>query len=333
MSHDQLAKTLIATFFPDFLLLTAPDSARRLRPAEASFLDKEFYTDWPTGHRRELDLLARVPTEDGAPVLLIHVEIEARARAGMDQRLWRYYMQIRQRHDLLVLPILVNLRGGRSGVRLEVLEEGFESQSTGAFRYRILGLSGCRAGDWLPRPEPLAWALAALMHPGPLSRAELKLECLRRVRQWGDTGFGKEVLINWIETYVQLSGEDATEYQRLLDLKENKEIQHMELTWLGKAEAKGLKKGIQKGMEKGLEKGKAEGLKKGKAQGRAEAVEQMRQLVLRRIEHRFGAVPERVQARVQALGALESLAEMLEKLPHLQSADDLLARRRSNGRS
>ena len=215
MSHDQLAKTLIATFFSDFLLLTVPDSARRLRLGEASFLDKELHTAWPTGRRRELDLLARIPAEDGTTVLLVHVEIEARARAGMDQRLWRYYMQIRQHHELLVIPILVNLRGGRPGVGLEVLEEGFEPLSTGVFRFWVLGLSGCRAEDWLSRPEPVAWAFAALMHPGSWSRAELKVGCLRRVRQWGDTGFGKEVLVNWIETYVQLSGEDAAEYQRL----------------------------------------------------------------------------------------------------------------------
>ncbi len=327
MSHDQLAKTLITTFFPDFLHLAVPESASRLRLGEASFLDKEIYTDWPTGHRRELDLLARIPAEDGTTVLLVHVEIEARARTGMAQRLWSYYMQVRQHHKLLVLPILVNLRGGRPGVGLEVLEEGFEPVSTGVFRFWVLGLSGCRAEDWLSRPEPVAWALAALMRPGPWSRAELKVECLRRVRQWGDTGFRKEVIVNWIETYVQLTEEDAAEYQRLLSLEHNKEVRQMELTWLGKAEALGIKKG----RAEGIERGKGEGIK----QGKAEAVEKMRQMVLRRIEQRFGTVPERVEARVRAIKAVEPLAEMLEKLPLLQSPDDLLSRRRvrSNGQA
>ena len=309
MSHDQLAKTLISAFFTEFLHLTVPDSARRLRLGEAIFLDKELYTDWPSGNRLEPDLLARVPVDEDAMVLLVHVEIESRARAGMDLRLWKYYMQIRQKHNLLVLPILVNLRGGRPGVGLETLEEGFEVLPTGAFRYRVLSLSRCRAADWLLRPEPVAWAFAALMRPGTWSRAELKVECLRRVRQWRGTGFRKEVLINWIETYVQLSEEDATEYQRLLNLKENKEIRQMAQTWLGKAEARGRAEGMEK------------------------AVDQMRGLVLKRIEQRFGVVPERVQTRVQAIGTLAPLAAMLEKLPLLESADDLLSprRRRSNG--
>jgi hypothetical protein len=235
----------------------------------------------------------------------------------MAQRLWGYYMHIRQRHNLLVLPILVNLRGGRPGVGLEVLEEGFEPLATGVFRYRVLGLSGCRAAEWLPRPEPLAWAFAALMDPGTWSRAELKVECLRKVRRWGDTGGRKDVLINWIETYVQLSGEDAAEYQRLLRLKDNEEVRQMEQTWLGKAEARGIAKGI--------EKGRAAGVREGKAQ----AVEQMRQLVLQRIEQRFGAVPARVAARVRAIRALEPLGRLLEELATAKSADALFSRRRS----
>jgi hypothetical protein len=88
------------------------------------------------------------------------------------------------------------------------------------------------------------------MDPGTWSRAVLKLECLRRVRRWDGTDGRKDVLINWIETYVQLSAEDAAEYQRLLNLKDNEEIRQMEQTWLGKAEARGIKKGRAEGIQK-----------------------------------------------------------------------------------
>lgn len=303
MKHDRLSKKLLETFFADFLRLIAPDAARRLRLGETSFLDKELCTDWPGGARREVDLLVRIPVKGSEAALLIHVEIEARARPGMKKRLWKYYMQIRQRHDLLVLPILVNLQGGRSGIGLEVLEEGFETLATGTFRYRVFGLAGCRAEEWLPRPEPVAWALAALMQPGSWSRAALKVECLRRVQAWEDTGHRKEVLVDWIESYVQLTGDDAAEYQRLLSVQENKEVREMELTWLEKAEAKG------------------------RVQERVRSVEQLRRMVLAGIEQRFGAVPERVQAGVLAVRTLEPLGEMLKNIWLVQSADDLLPRR------
>jgi len=235
MSHDQLAKTLISTFFADFLSLTLSDTAPRLRPAEAVFLDKEIFTDWPDGDRRELDLLARVPVEQEDLCLLIHVEIESRASAAMK-------------------------------------------------------------------------ALAALMDPEDWSRAELKVECLRRVQQWGVAGFGKEVLVNWIDTYVQLSGEDALEYRRLLALKKNKEVRQMEQTWLGRAEEQGFKK------------------------GQADALERMRRMVLKRIEQRFGVVPEPVEARVRET-SIETLAKVIEKLPSLRSAEDLLHHRNGKAKS
>lgn len=212
------------------------------------------------------------------------------------------------------------------------MEEGFEPLGTGMFRFRALSLSGCRAADWLLRPEPVAWAFAALMDPGEWSRAELKVECLRRVQQSGVAGFGKEVLVNWIETYVQLPGENALEYRRLLALERNKEIRHMDQTWLGKAEARGFEKGKAQGLEKGLAKGLEKGLKKGRSEGKAEAVDQMRRMVLGRIEQRFGSVPDPVQAKVQTISSIATLVKLLEKLPSLQSVEDLLPRRNGNGR-
>jgi len=330
MPHDQLAKTLIATFFADFLRLTLPESAPRLRLGEAVFVDKEVFTDWPEGKRRELDLLARVPVEQEEKIcLLIHVEIESRARESMKQRLWGYYMQIRLKYKLLVLPILVNLRGGRPGVELVAVEEGFEPLATGMFRYRALGLSGCRAADWLVRPEPLAWALAALMDPGEWSRAEHKVECLRRVQQGGVAGFSKDVLLHWIDSYVQLAGEDAAEFRRLLALPNNKEVRRMEQTWMSRAEEQGFKKGKAVGLEKGM----THGFRKGKMAGKAEAIDRMKRTVLQRIERRFGPVTEPVQARIQAVTSIEALARLLEKLPSLRSAEDLLLRRNGKVKS
>jgi hypothetical protein len=234
----------------------------------------------------------------------------------MDQRLWRYYMQIRLRHELLVLPILVNLRGGRPGAGLGVLEEGVEEEATGIFRYRVLGLSGCQAADWLARPEPVAWAFAALMRSA-WSRAELKIECLRRVARSGESGFRKEVLVNWLKTCVKLTGEHAAQFQRLLELDENKEIREMELTWLGKAEARGMKKGLVKGREEGLARGKEETT--------LQHVDRMRRAVLQLMKGQFGTVPRRVRRRLEVIDSIEPLAKMIEKIPQVRSAEDLVA--------
>jgi hypothetical protein len=297
-SHDQLSKSLIKLFLAEFLDLIDPETSSLLRAAEATFLDKEDFTDWPTGNRREMDLVARVPVARKQIPLLVHVEIETEFSVNMDHRLWQYYMQLRLRHELPVLPILVNLRGGRPGVYRGTLWEGFAWKKTAIFHYRGLGLSGCQAQEWLARPEPIAWAFAALMRPGRWSQAELKLECLRRIATSGVVGLRKQALVDWVETYIQLTEQDALELQRLLDLEGNEEIKTMELTWLGQAEARGMEKGIEKGAETATR----------------QAVGRMRRVVLRQIEQRFGAVPTKTRRKIEAIDSLEPLADLAERV-------------------
>jgi hypothetical protein len=190
---------------------------------------------------------------------------------------------------------------------------------TAIFYYRALGLSGCRAQEWLARPEPIAWAFAALMKAGSWSRAELKLECLRRIATSRVAGLRKQILVNWVETYVQLSGQDALELQRLLDLEGNEEIKTMELTWLGQAEARGIEQGIVRGKKEGIK----EGIAQGAETARREAVGRMRRVVLRQLEQRFGAVPTKMRRKIEAIDSLEPLADLAEKVLVVGSVGEL----------
>jgi hypothetical protein len=107
------------------------------------------------------------------------------------------------------------------------------------------------------------------------------------------------------------------QYQRLLELEENKEIREMELTWLGKAEARGMKKGLTEGIKKGLARGKEEIT--------LQHVDRMRQAVLQLMKGHFGTVPRKVRRRLEAIDSLEPLAAMIEKIPQVRSVDELVA--------
>ena len=193
-------KEILRAFFADFLSLVLPGVARRLNLGKQDFLDKELFTDWPYGKRREADLLARVPARGtGKSPVLVHVEIEARTRAGMDLRMWGYYMQARLRHCLPVVPIVLILQGGPAGVHRQVRKES-STLYTAGFRYHAFGLSRCQSEDYLSRPKPLAWALAALMRPGRRTRAELKMACLRRIATADLTDNQSLLLVNFVET-------------------------------------------------------------------------------------------------------------------------------------
>jgi hypothetical protein len=291
--HDQLAKDLVRTFFREFLGLAAPETAARLRLEEPSFLDTQSFTDWPTGRRRELDLLVRIPSRpEGQAPVLVHVEIERKARTGMDLRMWLYYMQLRLRHGLLVVPILLNLKGGAPGVSRAVLAEGVDDAETARFRFRAFSLSGCQAQDYLERSEPLAWGLAALMRPGRWSRAEHRMACLRRIAAAELPELQRFLLVNCVETYIQLSGQDAVELARLAERAENREVVAMQLTWADRM----------------------------RNEGRVEA---LRTVVLHQLEQRFGPLPERARRRVERLRSVRSLRQIAEQVLVANSLRDL----------
>lgn len=208
-SHDPLFKRLLQRFFADFLRLVAPDVAERLDLSAPVFLDKEL--NLPEGNRI-VDLLARVPLliEPGK-ALLVHIEVEARSRQGMEERLRDYHRWIQNRHSGQILSIVVYLRGGKGGIREEIAKEDLAGPGLPGFRYLAFGLEKCQAVEYLSRSEPLAWALAALMKPGSLSRARLKLDCLLKIFGSSLQDEERGVLVNCIETYLQLSPREAEE--------------------------------------------------------------------------------------------------------------------------
>jgi hypothetical protein len=279
--HDRIFKGLLRAFLPDLLRLVVPQVATRLNLSRPVFLDKEFFTDWLKGTRRELDLLARVPfRKKVSEHLLVQVEIEARASAGIGRRLSSYRSQIHARHDRTVLTIVVYVRRGQPGIRLETLKEDLFGVELAVFRYFSLGLANCSAAEFLARPEPLAWALAALMDPGSLRRAEHKLACLRRIASTRMSDVERLLLVNCVESYLELNPEEAAELEALSRLAKNREVRHMAMTWAEKMIAQGRKEGKREGIEEGRK--------------------QVKQIVLDLLNERFGALPDPVLRQLEA---------------------------------
>lgn len=100
---------------------------------------------------------------------------------------------------------------------------------------------------------------------------------------------------------------DAAEFRRLLKLKENKGVRGMQLSWLGKAEAQGMKKGIEKG----------------RVQGEKQSAVRMRRAVLQLLKRQFGPVSPTVRQRLRAMDSIEPLAQLVERVPLARSIDDL----------
>ncbi len=283
--HDSIFKALLRSFFAELLRLVVPDLAGQLDLERPVFLDKEFFT--VSGRRRELDLLARVAFLDieSRESLLIHVEVEARATPGMGRRLWLYRHQIQAVHSSRVLSIVLYLHRGGAGVQVPALFAGTPIPALESFRYISFGLAGCDAADYLSRPEPLAWSLAALMRPGTLTRPALKLSCLHRIAT-ADLDEARHILlVDCVETYLELNSDEATEYARLCAVRENREVRTMATTWSERMAA----------------------------QGREEGIQAVKRILLALLDQRFGPLPAPTRERVEAISSLDRLTRLSER--------------------
>jgi hypothetical protein len=202
--HDQFFKNLFQEFFGDLVRIVAPELAARLRVEEPTFLESELFTRFPEGRHRYLDLVARVKTgEDEPEMVLVHVEVEGRARKTMGRRLLDYSLQLWLDHHQPIVPIVVYLHGGKPDVTREEVRIGVFEDSYLSFSYLAFGLSRSEAPTYLARPEPLAWGLAGLMRRGGESPARHKLACLTPITKTTLTDRQRVLLVNCIETYVE----------------------------------------------------------------------------------------------------------------------------------
>ena len=108
-------------------------------------------------------------------------------------------------------------------------------------------LSGCLAEEYLKRPEPLAWALAALMAPGSWSRIEHKLACLRRIAAARLKRDRELLLVNFVEEYLPLTPEEAEEYKILSARNPGRKGEAMWMPWSERMKEEGRREGIRLG--------------------------------------------------------------------------------------
>jgi hypothetical protein len=306
--HDQIFKELASGFAADFLTLTLPDVAAAidlgafvLRTGGDHFLDS------PLGRRRTPDLTGHLrglgePPEEA----MVHIEVEARFRSACVPRLADYNRLLTLRYGVGVHTVVIYVRGGPPGLREQEHSVKSFGRQPWTFRYTSLGLSGASGREYLERPEPLAWGLAALMRPeGFRSRARLGVDCLTRILADPDLDEARcHRLVNCVETYVESDEETAPEFERLLRRGENQEVQMKRMTKFDRLR----------------EEGKQEGWQEGKREGKQEG---MQELVLRLLTTRFGQVSKRIRDRVRATTSTEDLTKLAERAVQAGSLREL----------
>jgi hypothetical protein len=207
----------------------------------------------------------------------------------MGNRLRDYHRAIQARHEDPILSIVVYLKGGQKGVCEQALDGDLTAPGLTSFRYLSFGLSRCPAAEYLMKPEPLAWALAALMNQGSRSRAELKRACLNRIMEAPLSDMERIELVNFVETYLQLTSVEAEEFF-LRGIPETRRARVMlyRMSWLDQM----------------------------KRDGALEILEIQ-------IEDRFGSIPDEMKLRLGRIRSIDRLRRLARKVLKAQSLQDL----------
>lgn len=293
--HDQLFKEIAVAFQGDLVTLLLPDVAARIDLGQLRFESKEYFLDTPQGRRRFPDLVSRARgRSDPDDEMVIHVEHFSRYRSATQSRLWDYNRLLGIRSGLPVHTAAVYVRGGPRGLEESAYEEVSCGRVISTFCYNSLGLSGSSAGEYLKRPEPLAWALASLMRPEGLGgRGELAMKCLRRITAAAELDEARRfLLLNFVGTYVKLDDRAARDYEALVHMPENQEVEAMMMTWADEIKAEGRVQG-------------------------------MRDMVLHLLTQRFGTPSEKARRSISAITSSQELTRLAERLAQVDSAEEL----------
>jgi flagellar biosynthesis/type III secretory pathway protein FliH len=111
-----------------------------------------------------------------------------------------------------------------------------------------------------------------------------------------------------VETYLELQGRDAKEFEVLWSREPNREARTMFMTWSERLETKGWERGIEQGLERGIEQGREQGL---------------REILLRQLSLRFGPLPASVHQRVDTIRSVDRLTRIAEQVLVARSLDEI----------
>ena len=298
MDHDQRFKTLIRTFFADFLRLFFAAWAARFDLEHVKWLDKEMLPNPPEGSRHHLDMVAELHAkqpvgEDGKAentLALIHIEIEAPDRTTeLKPRLPSYYVHLRDRYQLPVLPIVIYLKVKIDGIGVDVCVERFWELEVLKFSYLYVGLPALDGLEYISGENYLGVAMSSLMNLPKARIIELGHEAYRRLTESPLNDEQKHLLIDCLEAYLPLSEQEREEFKRQIANDENPKVQAMNKTT--------------------FERGGANAL---------------RRVVLRLGTIRFGPPPREIESRIQTMVDLVELEGLTERVISAQSWDELL---------
>jgi predicted transposase YdaD len=268
----------------------------------------------------EADSLLKV---EGPTPWIAQIEVQSSYDKTLPQRMLKYAVLIRGRHDLPVRSVVLLLCPAADGPAM-----------TGRLHYNLpdgtlyLGYYYDVVKLWgLPLEQILRAGLAAL----PLAPlADVSEQDLPGVIQTITARLDREATPSqaktlWLATYLLAGlrfGEAQIErlFQGVSSMKESSTYQKI----LREGREEGQKKGREEGREEGRAEGLEEGLKKGQKKGREEGRANEARAIIKRLgTRRFGKPSTEYESRLKAINDVKRLEALADRILDATSWDDL----------
>ncbi|CCH96870.1 MAG: DUF4351 domain-containing protein [Microcystis aeruginosa K13-05] len=309
IDHDRLFKELIATFFVEFIQLFFPEIINYLEPNQITFLDKEVFTDVTEGEKYESDLVAQVQFRGQSSFFLIHLEAQSSSQPEFNRRMFTYFARLHQKFALPVYPIVIFSydRPQKEAIRQYKIE--FPDLKVLEFNYQVVQLNRLNWRDFINQPNPVAAALMAKMKIAPRDRAKVKAQCLRLLVTLRLDAARMQLISGFVDTYLNLNSSEEIEFQQEISTfiqPEQEGVMQITTSWMRRGLEQGLEQGLERGLERGLEQGLA----------------RERNLIIRLIKRKLGAIDVDIESRIMPLN-IDDLERVGEALLDFSTVEDL----------
>lgn len=240
--------------------------------------------------------------------LLIHIEVQDRADAQFQARMFQYYYRVYDRYGEVEIVSLAVVTNERPDADLGVYRREWEGYGL-RFRFRVRGLRDWREEELVARAATNPFAVVALAqlaahrgwsNPGRKARKREIIELLYRYRYEREDVLNLLRFIDWLIRLPRALELELRDELRALE-EETSMAYVMSIERLAREE----------GWEEGREEGREEGEKRSEAKA-----------LLRLVQTKWGPAEPTVVARIEAAEAAQ-LEQWLERILTAKSPDEL----------
>ena len=282
---DEAWKQVIERFFPGFLHFFIPDLYEDVDFSRRfEFLDKEMEQLSQRSQKgaKYVDKLVKVFLKDGSEEwILVHIEVEADAKEGFSQRMFRYFYRIFDRYGRQVVSIAI-----LTGEASETVDGKYERTAYGSgvdFRYLVSRLMDYQREELEKDNNPFALVVFASQERERLQRGgdgfNAKWYLIRKLYERGYSREEVVGLFEFIDWVIQLNDEEENRlWEEIGTLEEVKQM-----PYITSVERIGLRKGREEGLQQGLQPLLQQGLQ---------------QMVIDALEVRFEEIPSLISESI-----------------------------------